>query len=134
VIDAQTLRQTRRYAISGLTSNLALYLLYLGLTGMSLGHKTSMTLAFVVGVLVSFFLNRKWSFNHKGCARLAFFRFSVAYALGYLINLGILMYGVDNLNYPHQLIQAISILIVAGFLFIALKFWVFSQSDFGALK
>jgi putative flippase GtrA len=58
----------------------------------------------------------------------AFTRYVIAYVIGYLINFGLLAIGVDHLNLPHQIVQAVAIVIVASSLFLMHKFWVFTQS------
>ena len=58
-----------RYAIVGLISNVILYLAYLLLTGLGLGHKTAMTLLYAVGILQSFLLNRQWTLGLHGDVR-----------------------------------------------------------------
>ena len=123
--------QLSRYAVVGLASNAFCYLLYLTFTYVGMGHKTAMTLFYSIGVIQSFYFNRGWSFSHTGNTSSSFVRYVAAYVLGYLLNLGILALGVDLLNYPHQLIQAAAIVIVAMALFILHKFWVFAPDGQG---
>lgn len=128
MVDGVTLRQSFRYASVGLASNLILYLAYLGLTALGMGHKLAMTLLYVSGVLVTFFANRNWSFNHNGATHWALARYVVVYVLGYLLNLGLLSFGVERLNLPHQGVQAMAIVAVAVSLFLMHKYWVFAPS------
>ena len=44
------------------------------------------------------------------------------------LNLGILAIFVDHFGYAHQWVQAAAIMIVAGFLFFAFKYFVFAQA------
>ena len=118
--------QFSRYAVVGLLSNLAGYLLYLLLTYAGMGPKSAMTLLYVVGVALSYYFNRGWSFGHQGNPGEAFARYGIAYALGYLLNFGLLWLGVDRLQLPHQFIQIVAIFVVAVFLFLLHRFWVFS--------
>ena len=131
MIDAVTLRQFSRYASVGVASNLTLYLAYLGITALGMGHKLAMTLLYVTGILVTFVANRYWSFGYNGMAHKAFTRYVIAYVLGYVLNLGLLTFGVDHLSLPHQGVQAVAIVVVAGSLFLMQKFWVFAPSDHG---
>jgi len=125
LIDAQTLRQFARYAFVGVVSNLTLYLAYLGITGLGMGHKLAMTLLYVTGVIVTFVFNRNWTFGHDGFAHQAFARYVIAYLLGYLLNLGLLLLGADHFNLPHQGVQAAAVVVVAVSVFFMHKFWVF---------
>ena len=131
MIDAVTRRQALRYATVGLASNLLLYLAYLGVTATGLGHKTAMTLIYVLGVLATFVANRLWSFGHRGAAHAALARYAIAYGVGYLLNLALLWLAVDRLRLPHQGVQAMAILLVAGSLFLMQKYWVFAPRSAG---
>lgn len=131
MIDAETRGQLRRYIVVGAVSNSLLYLAYLGLTAMGLGHKSAMTSLYITGALISFIINRAWSFKHKGCGQSAFARYSVTYILGYLFNLSLLWLLVDRLHQPHQVVQAVAIVLVAGSLFLMNKFWVFAALPAG---
>jgi hypothetical protein len=46
---------------------------------------------------------------------------------GYLLNLFILLVFVDYFGYTHQVIQGIAIFIIAGFLFLVFKYFVFPK-------
>ncbi len=97
------------------------------MTWLGLPPKTAVSILYVVGVLISFFGNRRFTFAHAGSVRWAMVRFFVAHSGGYLLNILLLLVFVDHLGYPHQLIQAASIFVVAGYLFFALKFFVFPR-------
>ena len=123
----KTLRQLVRYGIVGLTSNGILYLFYLLLTSFGVGHKLAATLGYALGVAQTYFFNKSWSFGHTGESRAAFIRYVLAYLSGYVLNLAVLAIFVDVLGYPHQLIQGLMILLLAGYLFVLQKYWVFPE-------
>jgi len=120
--------QLFRYAFVGLASNVAGYLVYLLFTQAGATPKLAMSLLYGVGAAIGFFGNRCLTFSHKGAMLGAGIRYVVAHFLGYLINLAILVVCVDHLGYPHQVVQAVAILMVAAYLFIAFKFFVFRVS------
>ncbi len=120
--------QLARYAVVGLASNGVGYLLYLLLTYAGMGHKSAMSLLYAIGVAQTFFFNRSWSFGHQGNVHGALVRYVIAYALGYLLNLGILWFAVDRLHLPHQSVQAIAIVAVAVSLFLMHRYWVFAPT------
>lgn len=120
--------QFSRYAVVGLASNFIGYILYLLLTMAGMGPKTAMTVLYAVGVLQSFLFNRSWSFGHQGNVPGAFARYVIAYALGYLLQFGLLWSAVDQLQLPHQAVMAAAILVVACFLFLMHRYWVFPQA------
>lgn len=117
--------QLSRYALVGLASNTVGFLLYLLLTYAGMGHKTAMTLLYVVGVLQTFYFNRGWSFGHGGRMSTAFARYVIVYALGYVFNLTALTLLVDQWGWAHQWVQGVMIFLLAGMLFLVQRYWVF---------
>jgi len=120
--------QLFRYALVGLLSNVVGYLVYLALTYLGGTPKVTMTLLYGVGAAVGFVGNRSLTFGYQGSIKGAGMRYVIAHCCGYLLNLSILIVFVDNLGYAHQWVQAITIFIVAAFLFLALKVFVFPES------
>jgi putative flippase GtrA len=116
-----------RYVVVGLASNTVIFFAYLLLTQLGMGPKLAMSLLYGVGVLQTFFFNRKWSFRFEGDARPALVRYLVVYAAGYAVNLLALTQLVDQAQLPHQLVQGAMIFIVATMLFIAQRYWVFRR-------
>jgi putative flippase GtrA len=115
------------YAIIGIASNLVGYLAYLLLTFFLVEPKIAMTLVYLTGASVGYFGNRKWTFTHKGKMLPALMKYSLAHAFGYTINFIILYVFVDRMVYPHQAVQFVAILVVAGILFFLFKKLVFPQ-------
>jgi putative flippase GtrA len=127
----RTLGQLLRYGLVGIASNALAYVSYLALTGAGMGHLSAMTLVYALATLLTFLFNRRWSFGHSGGRGPALARYGTAYLLGYAIDWFGLWLLVDRLGYPHQLAQGIMVVIVAGFLFLLLKHWVFGISRQG---
>lgn len=117
--------QLFRYALVGIVNNAAGYLVYLLITYFGATPKITMTLLYAVGAAIGFWGNRKLAFKYKGSVLESGLRYGIAHLFGYLINLTILFVMVDKLGYAHQLVQAVAIFVVAAFLFIAFKFFVF---------
>lgn len=118
-----------RFVIVGAGSNAALFVLYLLLTTTVIGHKTSMTVIFMVGLVQTFFLNRRWTFRYESNSGCSFWRYVAAYCVAYLLNLAALSFFVDWLGAPHALVQGIAIPIVAAGLFLAQRYWVFAEPE-----
>ncbi len=118
-------KELGRYAFVGIVSNLVGYLVYFLVTYIGISPKIAMTILYVVGATSGYIGNRKFTFAYNGSFMGSGFRYLIAQFLGYLINLFILIVFVDCYTYPHQWVQAAAIFIVAGFLFIAFKFFVF---------
>lgn len=119
--------QFARFAIVGVVSNAVLFLLYLLMTRLGLGHKLAATLAYAVGVLQTFVFNRTWSFRHGGAGEPALGRYVAAYALGYALNMAALFALVDRGGLPHEWVQGVIIIVLAVLLFLLQKFWVFRE-------
>lgn len=123
--------QLFRYGFVGGATNLALYCAYWLITYWGVEPKKTMTLLYISGMLIGFVGHRKWTFVHKGGVLGAGVRFFVAHLFGYLINFVILLTFVDMLGYSHQWVQAVAIIVVAGFLFVTFRYWVFPKTEIG---
>ncbi len=121
--------QFAKYATIGLVSNLTFYGAYILLTRLFLTPQLAMTILYVVGVTVTFLFNRTWTFSNRGSKRAALVRYATAYALAYIINLLLLTLMIDYLDYPHELVQAGLIILIAIALFLAQKYWIFSERE-----
>ena len=122
-----TYAQLFRYGLVGVATNLLGYFVYLLFTYLGVEPKTLITIMYPAGAAIGFFGNRQWAFAHEGAAWKSIVRYCVAHFFGYLMNLSILFLFVDELGYPHQWVQAGAIILVAGFLFVAFKYFVFPK-------
>lgn len=120
------IRQMLRYGMVGVLSNIAGYAIYLLLTYIGGTPKATMTMLYVVGALVSFFANRRYTFQHDGHIGVAGLRFALMHLTGYLLNFLLLLIFVDKLGFAHQIVQAIAIFIIGFYLFFMFRFFVFS--------
>ncbi len=121
----RTGRQFLRYIAAGVLTNVLGYSLYLLITWAGLGHKTTMTMLFFVGIAVSFWLNRNWAFRRVDSSSGALPRFLVAYLVGFAYNFLLLWIMVDVMGFDHTIIQAIAVATLALLLFMAQKYWIF---------
>jgi len=122
------LAQLRRFATVGLVSNLLLYGAYLGLTSLGMAPKLAMSALYAVGVLSTYAVNNFWSFGRQRLSARTFTRYLSTQGLGYAINFGLLWWLVDQLRLPHQMVQALAILLVAIVLFGLNRYWVFART------
>lgn len=127
-MQSQTLKQLVRYGIVGFSSNAAGYVIYLGLTTFLLPPKLSMTLLYAIATTISYLGNRRYTFGHEGNSIRTIIFYFIVYFLGWLLNFCLLAFFSDHLGYPHQLVQAFAIFVVAAFLFISLRQFVFSPN------
>ncbi|CAD86081.1 MULTISPECIES: GtrA family protein [Betaproteobacteria] len=124
----KTFRQLFSYALIGILTNVLGYAFYLLLTYLWDAPKITMTALYFVGASIGFFANRRYTFRHDGHIGVTGVRYLLAQVAGYLLNLVLLLLFVDWLGFPHQIVQAIAIIVVAIFLFVMSRFFVFAQS------
>ena len=87
--------------------------------------KITMTCLYALATVLGFIGNRQWSFSHKGHITKSAMRYFLVYLFGYGLNLAVLIYFVDILGYQHIWVQALAIPVVAVFLFLGLRYFVF---------
>lgn len=121
------MQQLIRYGLVGVASNAAIYFVYLVITYFGVEPKIAMTLVYIIGATIGFIGNRKWTFSHRGNSSRAVVRYVLSHLFGYLLNFLMLFTFVDRLGYAHQWVQVMAIIIVAGFLFIVFKYFVFRE-------
>ncbi|MBI3481177.1 MAG: GtrA family protein [Nitrosomonadales bacterium] len=124
----KSMLQLLRYGLVGIATNLALYGFYLLMTYLGIAPKPAMTAAYITGALIGFAGHRNWTFSHQGAVLGAGARYCIAHLMGYLLNFLILLMFVDKLGYSHQLVQAAAIFVVAGFLFVTFRYFVFPKT------
>lgn len=117
--------QVARYGVVGVINNLAGYLIYLGVTWLGLEPKLAVTVLYPIGIIISYFGHARYTFFHNNANSSTLIRFVLAYLIGYVANIALLYMFVDQLGFPHQLVQASAIFIVAGLLFLLLRYFVF---------
>ena len=117
------------FGLVGVFSNLILYLVFLGITWLGVDPKLAMTILYATGVLQTFFVNRRWTFSHAGSPTRSFCRYLLLHLGCYLLNLALLYWLVDNAQLSAPWVQAGAVLLNAGLLFLAQKYWVFTKSS-----
>ena len=121
-------QQLIRFAVVGIAANLLLYMAYLLITSLGLGHKSAMSIIYITGVCLTFIFNRNWTFTHEGQVPRAFARYVLLYVIGYVVNFFALYILVDRIGYDHRFVQGMMIVVLAVFFFLAQKVLVFGKS------
>lgn len=127
IINIVPARQLLWYGIVGVTQNGIGYILYLWMTWYGVGPKLAVTILFPLCVLLSFFGNKKITFKNTDSVSKTGIRFALLYVSGYIINMAGLAFFYEYLAYPHQLVQIVLVFVVAAYLFVMSKFFVFTQ-------
>ena len=107
------------------------FALYLVVTYLGIQPNLTVMLLYPIFVLFGFFGHKKVSFQYKGGQTNVplLVKYVFAYAVGYVLNLVLLEIGHYQLGYAHELVQGCCVFILAAFLFVMQKFFVFR--DFG---
>lgn len=125
LLDSESTKQLVKYAYVGIGVNLIGYLIYILVTCYWFTPRVAVSVLYCFGVVASFIGNKRLTFSYTGSFIGSLVRYMFVYLIGYFINLLILTVFVYSYGYPHQLVQVLAILIVAIYLFIAQKFFVF---------
>jgi len=124
---SQTVSQVIRFALVGIFNNLLGYFVYLVVTWLWIEPKVAVTLFYPLGALMGFLGQSRFAFSYRGSFYTGISRYVLAHLAGYCLNIFLLWYFSDILGIPHQLIQLIAIFVVASFLFLLMKYYVFAE-------
>ena len=81
-----------RFGIVGLfNTGLGLVIIQLGRTGLGLGEVLANALGYACGLILSFFLNRAWTFTHAGPAKVAMIRFAIVVLVAWVLNVALVL-------------------------------------------
>ena len=122
------LNQLSKFGLVGVISNILGYLIYLLITFLGLKPELAITFLYPIGAVIGYYGNKNYTFTYKGDLRKSKQRYIISHIAGYFINILMIYIFVNQFNYPHQLIQAIAILIIAIYLFLMMKFFIFKNT------
>lgn len=115
-----------RFLISGGINTATTYAVYLMLLGVT-GYKLAYTIAYILGIALSFVINRFFVFQaHRGWRSMVLFPF--VYLAQYLVSLAVIWTWIERLNLSKTLAPLIAILITIPLTF------VLSRLVFGAKR
>lgn len=98
--------QVSRYSLVGILNTLATLLVIYGLkAGFGAGDYWANATGYGAGLIMSFYLNRAYTFGHDGAMSGAAVRFLVAFAICYTINLAVVVVLVDGVGVNGYLAQ-----------------------------
>jgi len=120
-------RELIKYGIVGLATNATGYAVFLLVTHFGIKPRYAMTVLYAIFATIGFLGNRHWTFSHSGGLLGTGVRYAISHLFGYMINYVMLLILAERLGYPYQIVQAAAIFIVAGFLFLAFKYFVFAK-------
>ena len=116
-----------KYCIVGGSNTAAMYVLYLGLLRIGLPYAAALTADYVVGVLLTFTLQREWTFRSRGDKRRQFAKYVASYVPFFAINLGVLAAAVELAAMDERWAQIPAIVVAYSVTYFLHRFWVFDD-------
>lgn len=120
------LLQLTRYGIVGITSNLTTYLFFLGFYYAGMPPVVATGVVYVMGVIISYTVNRRWTFQSTSIHAQDLPKFVAAYGIGFVVSL-IFMWGFLHF-FPAEIAQIMTIFASAAVIFVVLKLLRFGHS------
>ena len=118
----QNMRRLFLYATNGIINTVVTYGLFLLISRFT-DYRISITISYIVGILLSYFLNSKIVFNSKG----KFHIFILVNVCMLLINITITWFFIENFNMSKEYAQIVAIIVVFALGFTLNKRFSFSS-------
>lgn len=119
-----------RFILVGAVNSLSgLSVIYIAKYLFSADDVSANLVGYGVGIIFSFFLNRKWTFCHHEFVISAFARFLVIFLIAYTANLLTLLFSTNILKINAYLAQAVSILPYTLVGYFGSKYYAFRKND-----
>lgn len=96
---------------------------------LGLGDVAANACGYAVGLMVSFTLNRNWTFRHHGATWPAVLRFLLAFAVAYAANLTTVMTLIRTFGVNSYLAQACGIVPYTTLFYLASRYFVFRHAS-----
>lgn len=117
------LQLVKYYAVGGFVNAVG-YLLFLMFVHIGIGHKLVASALYVIGVIVSFCLNRKLVFDSGITLRSGLARLFLVVIIGYILNISTLYLFVDIFKFNPGFVQLVSVIVVSVYFYLFNKFFV----------
>lgn len=122
----QFIRQGLRFgAVGVINTGFGLLAIYAVMYFWKAGPLLANGIGYVIGLTVSFTLNRSWTFGHTGVIQHALPRYFLVIGLGYLCNFILVYYGIHYLNLNSYLVQPAGIVVYSSITFFGCRYIVF---------
>jgi putative flippase GtrA len=125
---APMLRQWLRFAAVGSGNTLLSWSAYAVLARAGLAYAVASAIAFVLGALNSYALNRRWTFRSRGRCAPELLRFSVVQAVGLVLDVSLLWLLTHDARVHHLLAQALVFPAASAVTFVLSRRWAFAQT------
>lgn len=118
-----------RFAAVGIINNAIGYGVFVLLSILGLSAIGAMTVSYTIGMGISFFGNRRWTFDHRGPVGSSLVRFLAVNAVGYGLNFALLSVLVSGLRFPQIPAQLFALAVVAVVSFFLMRLWAFRNTS-----
>jgi putative flippase GtrA len=121
--------QWLRFAVVGVSNTLLSWCVYAVLSGLGVHYLVASGLAFAVGVLNSYSLNRRWTFRSRGRRAPEAVRFVAVQCLGLGLDVGLLYALVHAGRIDHLIAQALVFPAASLLTFLLSRQWAFAGAE-----
>jgi putative flippase GtrA len=125
---AAVLRQWLRFAIVGAANTLLSWCVYALLEHAGVHYLLASGLAFGVGAINSYALNRRWTFHSSGRRAPEVLRFGAVQCVGLALDVSLLYVLVHHLGVHHLIAQALVFPVASAATFTLSRGWAFRSS------
>ncbi len=120
------LEQLIRYGLVGLMNTALTFLVIALLTYFDVNAYVSNIVGFIIGLLNSYILNSRFTFNNKTSSHSAK-KFAASFIIAYLLNIVVLKFSISISLIPVLASQLIAMVSYNISLFVLMKVWVFDR-------
>lgn len=123
-----------RFVIVGLLNTfVGLSCIYAAMYFLDFGIESANGLGYLIGLIVSFTLNKKWTFKNQDHVIASLIRYLIVIAIAYIVNLQTVIYSVDYLAMNPYIAQSIGMFPYALIGYLGCKFFAFPNKTVSPL-
>ncbi|OMF08591.1 GtrA family protein [Paenibacillus sp. FSL H7-0331] len=123
------INQTLRFILVGILNTIVGYTVYfICLNLLHFNYSISLVVSHILGVINSYYLNKKWTFNVARSSSRMILKFGLIYLCTFLLNYGILVLFVEMLKLNPLISQLISLFVTTIISFLGQKYWSFKAT------
>ena len=124
--------QFSRFSLVGVINTFSGLTVIYGAKGLfGLGDVFSNMVGYGVGLIVSFLLNKSWTFRHEGEFLQSALRFFTAFAIAYPVNLGVVFFLIEQGGINSYIAQALGIPPYMIVFFLLSRYFAFRKNPDG---